>query len=179
MAEIIEFRRKTGLDGLTGGLEALIINTEPDKQQVAVRELLQYTGLKVADVFEDADFQTCVLETADSADFLVRSRKKRKNPFRVFNDGLKSHNLPNTRLETFVFLTTDLKEYVKLQKSKGVGFLSDAIIETDYYYFIQTVPSAFAGLSMDLCNGKEKKDVTGKQRASLWIGIFRNQIIPI
>ena len=120
VAEIIESRRKTGLEGLTEGLEALIINTEPDKQQAAIRELLRYTGLKISDVFEDADFQTCVLETADSADFLVRSRKKRNNPFRVFNDGLKSHNLPNTRLETFVFLTTDLKEYVKLQKSQGV-----------------------------------------------------------
>jgi len=145
--EIKEFRSKTGLEGLTGGLEALIINTEPDKQRAAVRELLRYTDLKVADIFEDADFQTCVLETADSADFLVRSRKKNSNPFRIFNDGPKSRNLPNTRLETFVFRTTDLTEYVQLQKSQGVGFLSDSIMETDHYYFIQTPPSVFTGLS--------------------------------
>lgn len=146
-AETKELRRKTGLEGLTGRLEALIINTEPDKQQAAVKELLRYTGLKVDDVFEDAHFQTCVLKTADSADFLVRSRKKGSNPFRVFNDGLKSHILPNTRLETFVFHTTDLKEYVQLKKSQGIGFLSDSIMETDHYCFIQTLPSAFTGLS--------------------------------
>ncbi len=155
--EIQELRKKIGLEGLTGGLEALIINTEPDKQKAAVRELLQYTELEVVDVFEDTDFKTCVLKTANSADFLVRSRKNSSNPFRAFNDYPKSRGFPHTRLETFVFNTSDLKEYVKLQKSQGVKFLCDSIIETNHYYFIQTVPSPFTGLSYGVIQWKGKK----------------------
>jgi len=170
-AEIKEFRKKTGLEGLTGGLEALIINTEPERQKASVREFLQYTGLELTDLFEDTESRTSVLKTANSADFLVRSRKKSSNPFKAFNNRPKSRNLPNTRLETFVFKTSDLKAYISLQKSQGIEFLTDDLIETDHYYFIQTPPSAFTGLSYGFVQWKgEERNYRNAESQSLgWI----------
>ncbi len=59
----------------------------------------------------------------------------------------KAAGLPHTRLETLVFETTDLDRYVAIQKARGVNFLSDAIVQSNSYSFIQTVPSTFSGMS--------------------------------
>jgi hypothetical protein len=144
---VLEERKKAGLVGLVGGLECVIINTEPGRQKKAVTELLRYTGLEFSHAFEDSNYKTCVLKTKGSADFLVRSRLHEANPFAKFNRFPQSKTLSNTRLETFVFKTNDLQKYVAIQKSRGIKFLTDDIIKTDNYSFIQTKPSLLTGNS--------------------------------
>jgi 4-hydroxyphenylpyruvate dioxygenase-like putative hemolysin len=146
---VLEERRKHGLDGLVGGLNNVIINTEPDRQKAAVEELIRYTGLNVAEAYEDSDFRTVVLKTQDSADFLLRSRKK-ENPFLSLNQFPKSEQVPNTRLEMFVFETTDIEKYVSIQKQRCIEFLTDDIINSDNFSFIQTVPSVYTGNSIGI-----------------------------
>ena len=138
-------RKELGLEGLVGGLECVIINTEPDNQKAAIAELLQYTGLHFDSAFADSDFVTGVLK-GKGPDFLVRSRKV-SNPFTEFNVFPKSQHLPSTRLETFVFGTSDIEKYVSIQKLRGVTFLSD-IQYTDTYSFVQTAPSHTTGNSL-------------------------------
>ena len=153
---ILEERRKLGLDGLVSSLNNIVINTEPDRQKAAVEELLRYTGLNVAEAFEDSDFSTVVLKTQGSADFLLRSRKK-KNPFLELNQFPKSGHIPNTRLETFVFETTGIERYVSIQKQRGIEFLTDDIIDTDNFSFIQTVPSVYTGNSIGIIQWHQNK----------------------
>jgi len=143
-----EDRRRAGLGGLVGGLQAVIVNAEASRQWAAVAELLEWTGLEFVGAFRDTPYTTCVLKTAGSADLLVRSRKGGDNPFRRFNEAPKSNHLPNTRLETFVFEAKDLEKYVAIQKSRGVRFLTDAIIHTPNFSFIQTAPSRLTGNSL-------------------------------
>jgi len=144
---VMENRRRIGLEGLVGGLECVIINTEEDKQQAAVNELLGYTGLDFDTAYQTASIRTCVLKTKGSVDFLIQSRKNNNNPFTFFNAFPKSKHLPNTRLETFVFQVKDLEKYVHIQNSQGVAFLSPEIIRTDNYAYIQTVPIKSTGTS--------------------------------
>lgn len=154
---MLEERKKAGLEGLVGGLECVIINTEPSRQKKTVTELLRYTGLEFSYVFEDEDFKTCVLKTKGSADFLIRSRLHIANPFAKFNRFSKSKTLPHTRLETFVFGTSDLEKYVSIQKSRGIKFLSDDIIKTTNYFFIQTKPSLLTGNSIGFIQWRREK----------------------
>jgi len=56
--------------------------------------------------------------------------------------------LPNTRLETFVFSTPDVREYVRIQKERGIQFLTAEPVESASWSFIQTVPSRFTGNSL-------------------------------
>ena len=145
---VLEQRRKAGLEGLVEGLEAVIINTEPDRQRAAVEELLHTTGFQCVDAFEDAYYRTCVLQAEGSADLIIRSRKGEKNPFKPLNRFPKSEHLPNTRLETFVFATPDIERYVTIQKEQGVQFLTEDILYASQFSFIQTDPSPFAGNSI-------------------------------
>jgi len=154
---ILEQRKEAGLHGLVGGLESVIINTEPETQKATVAEVLQLTGLEFEGAFEDSEYTTAVLKR-DGPDFLIRSRKKKKNnPFTEFNVFPKSTHLPNTRLETFVFATKDIEKYVSIQKLRGVHFLGD-IIHTDTYSFVQTVPSLYTGNSLGFIEWKKKGD---------------------
>jgi hypothetical protein len=150
---IIAERKRLGLEGLVGGLQAVIINTEPERHGTTAEELLRYTGLEYNGAFQDDEYRTCVLKTPGdhefrSADFLIRSRIKGENPFYQLNIAPKSKHLPNTRLETFVFETKDIEKYVSIQKSRGFEFLTDEIIRLDNYSFIQTVPSKCTGNSL-------------------------------
>ncbi len=154
--KVLKERRQLGLEGLVGGLECVIINTELDRQKQAVTELLRYTGLNFEVAFEDEAYRTCVLKTKGSADFLIRSRKTRVNPFYKINQKPLSRTLPNTRIETFVFLTNDIKKYYIIQKKRGMKFLTKNIMETDNYYFIQTKPSSFTGNSLGFIQWKTK-----------------------
>ena len=153
---VLEQRRKYGLDGLVGGLNNIVINTEPDRQKAAVEEFLKYTGLNVAEAFEDSDFRTVVLKTSGSADFLIRSRK-RENPFLELNRFPKSGHVPNTRLEAFVFETTDIEKYVSIQKQRGIAFLTEDIIDTDNFSFIQSAPSVYTGNSIGIIQWRRGK----------------------
>lgn len=139
-------RKAIGLDGLVGGLECIIINTEPERQKAAVQEFLDFTGFDIAQAFEDEHVRTVVLTTDNSADILVQSRKE-PSPFNMKQHYPKAAHLPNTRLETFVFSTPDLKRYVEIQREQGICFLIDAIIETPSFRFIQTKPSIYAEIS--------------------------------
>jgi len=156
IAWVLEERKSAGLEGLVGGLECVIINTEPTTQKAAVEELLRYTGLEFAGAFQDTRYRTCVLKTHGSADFLITSRRDQDNPFVTFNNFPKSKRLPNTRLETFVFKTKDIEKYVAIQKSRGVSFLTDGIIRTDNFLFIQTIPSSFTGNSLGFIQWKKE-----------------------
>jgi len=153
---VLEERRKLGLEGLVSGLNNVIINTEPDRQKAAVEEFLRYTGLNVAEAFEDSDFRTVVLKTKGSGDFLIRSRKT-ENPFLSMNQFPKSSHVPNTRLEAFVFETTDIEQYISIQKQRGIEFLTDDIIDTDNYSFIQSVPSVYTGNSIGIIQWHKNK----------------------
>ncbi|MDD1757381.1 MAG: hypothetical protein LUQ22_01430, partial [Methanotrichaceae archaeon] len=68
-AEVTEWRKSSGLDGLVGGLQAVIINTEPELHQAAIEELLRYTNLDFRGAFQDGSRRTCVLETPSYIEF--------------------------------------------------------------------------------------------------------------
>jgi len=165
-----EERKNAGLEGLVGSLECVIINTEEDRQRQAIEELLRYTGLEFASAYQDDHYRTCVLKTEDSADFLIRSRRNRINPFADLNRFPKSKHLPNTRLETFVFETRDLEKYVSIQKSRGVRFLTEDIIHTDNFSFIQSELSRFTGNSLGFIQWKVggRDYITSKSEVLDW-----------
>jgi 4-hydroxyphenylpyruvate dioxygenase-like putative hemolysin len=168
--EVKDRRKSLGLEGLVKGLNCIIINTEPNRQQAAVKELLRYTGFKFHAAFETQQTQTCVLKRRNSADMLITSRKAGNNPFVPFNMFPKSQHLPNTRLETFVFETTDIEKYVSTQKSAGIEFLTDEIIKTDHFSFIQTKPSKFTSNSLGFIqwNGDRGNYFTEDSRELPW-----------
>jgi 4-hydroxyphenylpyruvate dioxygenase-like putative hemolysin len=143
----MEDRRLSGLEGLVGGLDGVVINTEPAMHKAAVEELLAYTGLACEAAFEDSQAATFVLRLPESASLLVRSRKT-ASPFARGRAFPKTRGFPNTRLETAVFEVTDLERYVAIQKERGVHFLSDQIVRSDSYSFIQTLRSTFSGISL-------------------------------
>lgn len=138
---------RTGIAGLTGGLDHLIINTQPERISDAVAELLATTGLVCAEAFEDEASITYVLTRAGSADFLVRARKSGNNPFYPFNQAPKARHLPDTRLETMVFSSSDVNGYARLQQARGTRFLTAKPVPNGNGTFIQTEPSTFTGIS--------------------------------
>jgi len=146
---LIEERKRAGLEGLVGGLEFIVINAEPDHQRGAAEELLARTGLHVADAFEDSVSRTVVLQSPGSADVLVTARKV-SSPFASFTDYPKSRHLPATRLETFAFSCRHVPEYERIQRGRGIGFMSDAPLSGCQFQFIQTTPSPYTGLSIGL-----------------------------
>ncbi len=158
-SRIITERKRLGLEGLVVGLQAVIINTEPEKQKATAEELLRYTGLEFHGAFQDDQYRTCLLRTPGSArfrsaDFLVRSRIKGESPFYQINIAPKSKQIPNTRLETFVFEISDIEKYVSIQKSQGIEFLTKEIIYEENHSFIQTAPSEFTGNSLGFIQWK-------------------------
>ena len=172
---IIAERKLLGLEGLVGGLQAVIINTEPERQRATAEELLRYTGLEFSGAFQDDEYRTCMLKTPAyhefrSADFLIKSRVKGEDPFYQLNLSPKSSHLPNTRLGTFVFETKDIEGYFSIQKSQGIEFLTDGIVRMDNYSFIQTVPSRFTGNSLGFIQwtGEKGRYETSGSRTLDW-----------
>ena len=162
-ARIKEEKKRSGLDGLVDGLQAVVINTEPGLQLSAVNELIRYSGLRLYEAFQDERQRTYVLKVPlehpfRSADFLIRSRRKGSNPFQEANDAPLSRRLPNTRLETFIFETYDLEKYVSLQGQANIEF-QGSIEDLGNYYFIQTTPSQFTGNSLGFIEWKGKRGV--------------------
>lgn len=160
---IREERKRSGFGKLVGGLQCIIINTEPERQLAAVNELIRYSGLKFSEAFQDERQRTYVLKVPGehpfrSADFLIRSRMKGSNPFQKINDAPRSRSLPNTRLESFVFETSDIEKYVSLQSQNNIEF-QGSIEDLGNYYFIQTKPSQFTGNSLGFIEWKGKRGV--------------------
>jgi 4-hydroxyphenylpyruvate dioxygenase-like putative hemolysin len=155
--QVAHDRDAAGLKGLTGGLEAVIVNTEPDNQQAAAQEFLDWTGLHFAEAYEDERERTCVLKLEDCADFLISSRKTGPNPFARFNDNPKSAHLPNSRLETFVYKCRDLDAYHRIQRERGVAFQTNEIVRTDGYDYIQTTPSEYTGIALGFVEWKSEE----------------------
>lgn len=147
-------RKKAGLEGLVGGLDSVIIAVETDRLEPAVSELLRYTGLRLIEPFTSAGGRAYVLSIPGSASVILRSRGSTGNPFASVNRARMTGTLPNTRLETFVFSTPDVEEYVRIQKGRGVEFLTAEPMESDSWSFIQTVPSLFTGNSIGFIEWK-------------------------
>ena len=83
---VLRERKEAGLEGLVGGLEAVIINTQSDLLGLATQELLINTGLTFTEAFADPDFTTYLLQAPGCADFILRSRISCANPFATAND---------------------------------------------------------------------------------------------
>jgi hypothetical protein len=167
-ARIMEERKLSGLEGLVGGLQAVIINTEMHLQKAAAEELIRYSGLQFQEAFMDTTHKTCVLKVPGpagfrSADFLICSRLKGSNPFQEVNVAPKSRDLPNTRLETFVFETNDIERYVS---QANIKFQSD-ILDYDNYYFVQTMPSRFTGNSLGFIEWKGERGVYSSSKSKI------------
>jgi hypothetical protein len=145
---ILDQRRDAGLEGLVGGLDAVIVTCEQDKLGMAAAELLQYSGHSCTGAFSDAYGSMYVLSCPGSASLILRSRKGADNPFLWLNAAPVAKKLPNTRLETLVFSTPHIHEYVAIQKERGVRFLKDEPVRLRHGLFIQTAPSAFTGNSL-------------------------------
>jgi hypothetical protein len=148
--EVLEERRRLGLEGLVGALSAVIINVEHYNQRAAAAEMLRRTGMRLVGVYSGPHYVTCHLHTGHSTDILLRSRRDDHHPFRPFNDHPKSRVLPNTRVETMVFQARNIDRYVEIQHERGVKFLTREPVVTDKYSFIQTHPSPFTGTSVGL-----------------------------
>lgn len=145
---VMEARRAAGLEGMAGGLEAVVINTEQERLDPAVRELLNDTGLGVTEHFTDPAHHTYVLGTDGPPHILVRNRRSGTNPFGPFNQAEKARALPNTRLETFIFRVRDIESFVEIQRGRGIRFMGKGIEDSQGYRFIQTYPSKFTGNSL-------------------------------
>lgn len=154
LPRVMEERENAGLEGLVGGLDAVIINTEPERLEPAVRELLEYTGLQIREHYIGSAFSTYVLGTLDSPDLLLRCRISGGNPFIPFNQAGKTQAFPNTRLETFIFRVRDIEKYVDIQRERGIRFMSDEIQDHPAFRFIQTCPSRFTGNSLGFIEWK-------------------------
>ena len=147
-------RREAGLEGLVGGLDSVIIAVEEDRLEPAVSELLTSTGLRCTEAFTGTECRGYVLGLPTSASVIVRSRGMIKNPFAHVNRARMTGALPDTRLETFVFSTSDIREYIRIQEGRGVQFLTAEPLESASYSFIQTVPSRFTGNSLGFIEWK-------------------------
>jgi hypothetical protein len=145
---VIDSRKDAGLEGLVSGLDAVIINTGHDRLVPAATELLRYTGHRCTGAFTDSSFSTFVLSRTGSASLILRSRGGGWNPFEPFNTAPLAKMLPDTRLETLVFGTPDIWEYIAIQKERGVAFLTDTPVKLRHGLFIQTHPSRFTGNSL-------------------------------
>ena len=146
--EIYRERQEAGLEGLVKGLQAVVINTEPAKMKDSAQELMRYTGLDFDRAFADERRSWCVLKREGCADFLISSRQNGDNLFKCFNIGPKANNLPDTRLETFIFEVSDLEKYFSIQQERGCRFITDHVIHTPHYSMVQTGPSKFTGNSL-------------------------------
>ncbi len=155
-ALVIGERKKAGLEVLAGGLDSVIIAVEADRLEPAVSELLRYTGLRCTDAWDGPSGRGYVLALPGSASVIVRSRGSAENPFASVNRARMTAALPNTRLETFVFSTPDVREYVRIQKERGIQFLSAEPLESTSWSFIQTVPSLFTGNSLGFIEWKDE-----------------------
>ncbi|MDD1680053.1 MAG: hypothetical protein LUQ35_00435 [Methanoregula sp.] len=170
-AQIQADRESAGLEGLILGLDAVIITVEPDRVVPAVSELLRYTGLSCTEAYTHGNEKGYVLGLHESASLIIRSRAGSPNPFAAVNRARMTGSLPDTRLETFIFTTPDIREYVRIQRERNVRFLTPEPIESASCSFIQTVPSRLTGNSLGFVEwkgaGRSFVPMAGKPETSL------------
>jgi hypothetical protein len=154
---VLRERQDDGLEGLVGGLDSVIITTEPDRLERTVGELLRYTGFACREAFDEGRFRRFVLTCPASASIVVQYRKQGENPFLAVNRAPVTGELPNTRLETFVFTTPDIWRYVEIQRERGVIFLQEEIEDAGGHLFIQTPPSRYTGNSLGFIQWRHGK----------------------
>ncbi|MDQ7835845.1 MAG: hypothetical protein RDU24_10735 [Humidesulfovibrio sp.] len=140
-------RKSLGLEGLVGGLETVIFNVEPDRLKDAAAEFLGNSGYIFGTALDSPQGQACVLQLPGSADFLLTARNSGHSPFDDEPKGPKSAHLPHTRVETMVFLCHDLERFVRIQKARGVRFMTPDVLRSEASLFIQTEPSPHSALS--------------------------------
>lgn len=151
-------RKKTGLEGLVGGLAGVVVNVQPGEEQAAAREFLDWTGLALEQAFASPQRTVAVLRQEGGADFLVTSRRTAEhNPFRDFNVRPRTEAKPDARLETFIFKCRDLMRYAAIQKARGVRFATDGLVDAGPYLFIQTPPSRHTGNSLGFIQWKGRE----------------------
>lgn len=159
-------RRRAGLEGLVGGLAAVVINTAPGDLLPAAEELLGTTALRFEAALEDplaGDGAPCLLlRDGLGADFLVKSRLGGESPFASYNRGEKTGSNPAARLETFVFTCQDLTRYVAIQQARGVAFVTPGPVVTEAFAFIQTAPSVHTGNSLGFIQWKGRPGAYAK-----------------
>lgn len=162
-------RKKAGLEGLVGGLEAVVVNVEPGDEPAAAHQFLDWTGLQFDGAFSTPKRQVALLRQEGGADFLLTSRRTAEtNPHRHFNVRPRTEAKPDARLETFVFTCRDLMRYAAIQKTRGVQFTTAGLVDAGPYYFIQTPPSAYTGNSLGFIQWKTREgDWRGKDAAPL------------
>lgn len=168
--KVAAMRRELGIDALVGGLEAVLLTVEPDRLESAARDFLATTGYRFDTALSYGPDRGCVLTHPGSADFIFRTRTSGPKPFADEPLGPKSAHLPGTRVEAMVFLCRDLERYVEIQKKRGVRFLSDEIIRSDSWLFIQTAPSPYSALSFGFVQwlGEPRKHVSNLTPKADW-----------
>lgn len=167
MPIIREERRALGLDGIVGGLDHVVINTEPDNLRPAVEEFLRFTGYRLESAYRTKTKTVCVLRLENSADILVTSRHSGKNRFAEFNKAPKAAHLPNTRLEKFAFSVKDIDRYLEGQLERGVEF-DGQVVDTAGWQAMHTHPSGYHGLSYGFVKWKPgARDYLGPEDEAL------------
>lgn len=149
-------RRDAGVGELVGALCCIVINVEPDRHRAAVEEILDTTGHTFDRAFDRSLKRVCLLKGPGGVDLAVTSRRQGVNPFLARNAFPRARHLPNTRLETCVFDVSDLDAYVRIQRKRGLEFLTESPIETDTLRFIQTPPSEYTGNSLGFLEWRDK-----------------------
>ena len=162
-------RLRDGLEGLVLGLDSVIITTEPGRAESAARELLRTTGFGCTEAWTIGNAGGYVLGYPGSASLIVRTRGGEENPFRTVNRATLTGSLPDTRLETFVFETPDIRKYMIIQEERGIRFLTPEPMETPAFSFIQTVPSRYTGNSLGFIRwkGRERSYIPKRARPGM------------
>lgn len=174
---IILKRTKLGINNLVKGLQAIIINTEEKNFPNAIEEFLLYTGYHLEESFFCDNEISNVLKLNNSCDVIISCRKNGNNPFSMYNINPKTINYPDTRVECFIFQVESIDRYFSIQRSRGVNFLTNNIIEHDNYYFIQTVPSSFTGTSYGFIQWKNN-NLSYKDKSCTNLSILKFESNP-
>lgn len=153
-----------GLSELVGAIDSVIVQVAPGRMTAAVKELQSMTSLVTSGCYQSEDHLWCVMSPKHPPRFIVKeARRELENPFARFNSGERAGEDPSTRLETFVFEVNDIEKLFQIQKSRGVSFLTDSILDLGNYRFLQTTPSEFSGNSVGYIQWEtDDRDYAGK-----------------
>ncbi len=132
-------RKKAGIDRAMKGLVGIILRVEQGMLTDAVRELSSTTALEHTGSFAHGGYSTAIMEADNTPTFIVRESAV-PSPFQSLNIGPRTKEKPNTRLETFIFETSDIDHVVREQRNRGVAFMT-GIIPMGSHKFAQTRPS--------------------------------------
>jgi hypothetical protein len=132
-------RKKAGIDRAMKGLVGIVLRVEEGTLAESVRELSGTTPLEHTGSFIHGGYSTAIMEAENTPAFIVRESAV-PSPFQSLNIGPRTKDKPNTRLETFIFETTDIEHVVREQRNRGAAFMTD-IIPMGGHKFAQTRPS--------------------------------------